>query len=42
MVRGDLMRGSGMVRRMGGVLIRESSRGTAEELPRINSAGSTG
>ncbi|MCX6863997.1 MAG: hypothetical protein NT050_13975 [Verrucomicrobia bacterium] len=42
MVRGDLMRGSGMVRRMGGVLVRESSRGTAEKLPRINSAGSTG
>ncbi len=42
MVRGDLMRGSGMVRRMGGVLIRESSRGTAEKLLRINSAGSTG
>ena len=42
MVRGDWMRGGGMVRRMGGVLIRGSSRSTAEKLPRINSAGSTG
>ena len=42
MVRGDWMRGSGMVRRLGGVLIRGSSRITAEKLPRINSAGSTG
>jgi hypothetical protein len=42
MVRGDWMRGGEMVRRMGGVLIRGSSRSTAEKLPRINSAGSTG
>ena len=42
MVCGDWMRGGGMVRRMGGVLIRGSSRSTAEKLPRINSACSTG
>ncbi len=31
-----------MVRRLGGVLIRGSSRSTAEKLPRINSVGSKG
>jgi hypothetical protein len=42
MVRGDWRRGGGMVRRMGGVLIRGSSRSSAEKLPRIDSVDSTG